>query len=81
MCRVNRREFLAAGTAFLSVAAEADLLHGAVPKDAAQATAEADQVAPDIYFHEGDLISENAPAVCNNGWIAGNSGTGSVPRR
>jgi cyclase len=69
MCRVNRREFLAAGTAFLSVAAEADLLHGAVPKDAAQAAAEADQVAPDIYFHEGDLISENAPAVCNNGWI------------
>ena len=68
MCKVNRREFLAAGTAFLSVAAEAELLHGGLPAAAAKA-AEADQVAPDIYFHEGDAVSENAPAVCNNGWI------------
>ena len=68
MCKVNRREFLAAGTAFLSVAAEAELLHGAVPVAAAQA-AEVDKVAPDIFFHAGDLVSDNAPAVCNNGWI------------
>src|SRR5215475_422068 len=68
MCKVNRREFLAAGTAFLSVAAEAELLHGAVPAAAAHA-AEADKLAPDIYFHEGDVVSDNAPAVCNNGWI------------
>ena len=67
MCKVNRREFLAAGTAFLSVAAEAELLHGAVP--AAAGDAEADQLATDIYFHEGDVVSDNAPAVCNNGWI------------
>ncbi len=69
MCKVNRREFLATGTAFLSLAAEAELLLGGAPKAAAQAAAEVDQLAPDIYFHAGDLVSENAPAVCNNGWI------------
>jgi glyoxylase-like metal-dependent hydrolase (beta-lactamase superfamily II) len=68
MCKVNRREFLAAGTAFLSVTAEAELLHGAIPPAAALA-AETDQLAPDIYFHEGDVVSDKAPAVCNNGWI------------
>lgn len=68
MCKVNRREFLAAGTAFLSVAAEAELLHGAV-LTAATTGAEVDQLATDIYFHEGDVVSDNAPAVCNNGWI------------
>src|ERR1700748_2839727 len=69
MCKVNRREFLATTTAFLSMAAEAELLLGGVPKAAAQAAAEVDQLAPDIYFHEGDVVSDNAPAVCNNGWI------------
>ena len=68
MCKVNRREFLAAGTAFLSVAAEAELLHGAVPPQSSQA-ADVDTIAPDVYFHEGDVVSDNAPAVCNNGWI------------
>jgi cyclase len=69
MCKVNRREFLATSTAFLSLAAEAELLLGGVPKATAQAAADVDQLAPDIYFHAGDLVSENAPAVCNNGWI------------
>jgi len=68
MCKVNRREFLAAGTAFLSVAAEAELLHGAVPAAVAQ-DAEVDKLGSDIYFHEGDMASDNAPAFCNNGWI------------
>jgi cyclase len=68
MCKVNRRDFLAAGTAFLSVAAEAELLHGAVPAAMAK-DAEVDKLAPDIYFHEGDVVSDDAPAVCNNGWI------------
>jgi cyclase len=68
MCKVNRREFLASSTAFLSLAAETELLHGSVPVAAAQA-AEVDKVAPDIYFHEGDVVSDNAPAVCNNGWV------------
>jgi glyoxylase-like metal-dependent hydrolase (beta-lactamase superfamily II) len=22
-----------------------------------------------VYFHEGDVVNDNAPAVCNNGWI------------
>ena len=68
MCKVNRREFLVGSTAFLSAAAEAEFLHGAVPAGAAQA-ADVDRLAPDIYFHQGDVTSDNAPAVCNNGWI------------
>jgi len=68
MCKkVNRREFLATSTAFLSVAAEAELLQGKVVASAAQSV-EADQVASGVYFHEGSL-TDNAPAVCNNGWI------------
>jgi len=68
MCKVNRREFLAAGSAFLSLAAEAELLHGALPVAVAR-DAEVEKVAADIYFHEGDVVSDNAPAVCNNGWV------------
>lgn len=67
MCKVNRREFLATSTAFLSVAAEAELLGGKAMAAAAQ-QAEADQVAPGVYFHEGSL-TDNAAAVCNNGWV------------
>src|SRR4051794_20296434 len=68
MCKLNRREFLVSSSAFLSVAAETEILHGAVPSGTAQA-AEQDQLGPDIYFHEGNVTSPNAPAVCNNGWI------------
>jgi glyoxylase-like metal-dependent hydrolase (beta-lactamase superfamily II) len=67
MCEIDRRGFLAAGTALLSFAAEAELLGGPVPAGVAEAAA-ADLVAPDIYFHEGSL-ADNADAVCNNGWI------------
>ena len=67
MCKVNRREFLATSTAFLSVTAEAELLGGREAAGAAQSV-EADQLAQDVYFHEGSL-ADNAPAVCNNGWI------------
>jgi len=67
MCNVSRREFLAGGTAVLTLAAEAELLGGPVPAGAAEA-ATADLVAPDVYFHEGN-IADNAGAVCNNGWI------------
>ena len=67
MCDINRREFLAAGTAFLSLAAEAELLAGPIPAGMAEA-AKADLVAPDVYFHEGQ-VSDKADAVCNNGWI------------
>lgn len=68
MCKVNRREFLAASTAFLSVSAETELLHGAVPAHSAEG-AEVDRIATDVYFHEGDAVSDSAPAVCNNGWV------------
>ena len=39
-----------------------------MPAGMAEAAKE-DIVAPDVYFHEGDVVSDNAPAVCNNGWI------------
>jgi len=67
MSDVSRRGFLAGGTAFLSLAAEMELLAGPIPAGMAEA-AKADLVAPDIYFHEG-RVSDNADAVCNNGWI------------
>jgi len=67
MCEVSRREFLAGGTAFLSLAAERELLAGPIPAGMAEAS-KVDLVAPDIYFHEG-RVADNADAVCNNGWI------------
>jgi len=67
MCEVSRREFLAGGTAFLSLAAEAELLGGPIPAGMAEA-GKADLIAADIYFHQG-RVSDTADAVCNNGWI------------
>jgi len=67
MCDVNRRGFLASGAALLSVAAEAELLAGEPLAETAKA-GNVDAIAPDVYFHMGTL-SENADAVCNNGWI------------
>jgi glyoxylase-like metal-dependent hydrolase (beta-lactamase superfamily II) len=67
MCDISRRRFLTTGTAFLSAAAEAELLAGPIPAGTAEA-AQADLLAPGIYFHEGQ-ISDAADAVCNNGWI------------
>ena len=67
MCNLNRRQFLIGGGAVLSLAAEADLLAGPKPEGMAEA-ANADLLAPDVYFHEGQ-VSDTADAVCNNGWI------------
>ncbi len=67
MCKVSRRELLVGGSAFLSLAAEAELLAGRMPSGLSEAAKE-DLVAPDVYFHEGD-IADTADAVCNNGWI------------
>ena len=67
MCKVNRRGFLAGGTAILTLAAEAELMGGPIPAGTAE-TSKIDQVAPDVYFHEGSM-ADNADAVCNNGWI------------
>jgi cyclase len=67
MCEENRRRFLARSAAFLSVAAEAELLE-AGPQAATAASGAVDVVAPDVYFHAGSL-TDAADAVCNNGWI------------
>jgi cyclase len=67
MCDLSRRKLLTGGTAFLTLTAEAQLLAG--PPAAGMAEAgNADRIAPDIYFHEGQ-VSDTADAVCNNGWI------------
>ncbi len=67
MCEVSRRGFLTGGAAFLSLAAEAELLSGATPALGAE-VGTVDPVAHDVYFHQG-LLSDTADAVCNNGWI------------
>src|ERR1035437_8189960 len=67
MCDVSRRGFLAGSAAFLSLAAEAELLAGPTPALVPE-VGKVDLVAPDIYFHEGQ-VTANANAVCNNGWI------------
>ena len=67
MCDVSRRGFLAGSAAFLSLAAEAELLAVPTPPLPPE-VGKVDLVAPDIYFHEG-LVADNADAVCNNGWI------------
>jgi len=68
MCDVSRREFLIGGSAFLSLAAEAELLAGPPMHEGMGEAAKEDLVAPDVYFHEGQ-VSDTADTVCNNGWI------------
>ncbi len=67
MCKVSRRGLLIGGSAFLSLASEIELLAGPTTPGMGEAAKE-DLVAPDVYFHEGN-ISDTADAVCNNGWI------------
>jgi cyclase len=62
MCEMSRRELLTGGT-ILSLAAEAELLSG--PAKTAE-IGKVDPVAPDVYFHEGDLQGKGH---CNNGWV------------
>jgi glyoxylase-like metal-dependent hydrolase (beta-lactamase superfamily II) len=64
MCEVSRRDLFKSGMAFLSVAAEAELMAGS-PQDK-PAVSKADMVAPEVYFHEGSLSADTA---CNNGWV------------
>jgi glyoxylase-like metal-dependent hydrolase (beta-lactamase superfamily II) len=70
MCDVNRRQFISRSSAFLSLAAEAKFLVGPKAEGMTEA-AKVDLVAPDIYFHEGDIAdsADAVDAVCNNGWI------------
>lgn len=66
MCRHSRRAFLAAGGAFLSVAAERELLaqarSAATPWEGRAAPRE---VAPDVFFYPGDPEKTG----CNRGWV------------
>ena len=65
MCDVSRREFLTGSAALLTLATEAELSAAPTPAAGAE-VGKADMLAPDVYFHEGQL---SADAVCNNGWI------------
>ena len=67
MCEATRRKFLAGSAAFLMAATEEELMADAA-YSARGATLDIDKVetiAPDIFFHEGDL----GKGHCNNGWI------------
>lgn len=64
MCQsVTRRELLARSAAFLSVAAEAEIL---AESSARAEVGKVDPIATDVYFHEGDLMGKGH---CNNGWV------------
>jgi len=64
---MRRREFLGGAATFLSLENEAELVANPSPGDMAEVGKE-DLLGSDIYFNEGSL-SNNAEAVCNNGWI------------
>lgn len=69
MCDVTRREFLTGGATLLSLAAEQELLAAETTRRRQDnAIGKVDKVAPDVYFHLGD-VSSGTGAVCNNGWI------------
>ncbi len=62
---VTRRELLTGGTAAIGLAAlEEEAL--AARSRAAGEINKVDPIAPDVYFHEGDLAGKGH---CNNGWI------------
>ncbi len=63
MQRVTRRELLIGGTAFLGLAAtdpEGLVLAGAEAEEG-----KVDPLAPDVYFHEGNIVRD----FCNQGWV------------
>ncbi len=66
MCRVTRREMLLGGAALLGTAMESqNLIQPARAANRIVEVGKVDQVAPDVYFHEGNLGAGH----CNNGWI------------
>ena len=65
MCRVTRREMLMGGAALLGLAAS-DAESRSKQADAQSSIGKVDTVAPDVYFHEGNLIFKGH---CNNGWV------------
>jgi glyoxylase-like metal-dependent hydrolase (beta-lactamase superfamily II) len=62
MTRITRREILAGGAALIGTAAAEEVIpisRAAVEVD------KAEMIAPDVYFHEGNILQGH----CNNGWI------------
>jgi cyclase len=64
MCDVSRRGFLATGAAFLTAAAEEELLHGA--RRQPTAAREYQELAPGVFFYQADL---EKTSFCNSGWV------------
>ena len=62
MCDVSRRGFLTGSAAFLSLAAEAELLAGPTPALTPE-VGKIDLVAPDIYFHEGQVADNGGRSL------------------
>ena len=64
MCEVTRRGFLVTGAAFLSAAAEADLVEGvpSVEQDAFVV----EELVPGVYFARGDV---DGHGFCNSGFV------------
>ena len=65
MCTVSRRGFLATSAAFLTAAAEEELLDGARRQPAAPR--EFEELAPGVFFYQADL---DKTSFCNSGVIA-----------
>ena len=63
MCKVSRRAFLATNAAFLTAAAEAELL--ARGRQSAEAGPRPTEVAPGVFFFEGDPFATGS----NRGWV------------
>ena len=64
MCTVSRRGFLAASAAFLTAAAEEELLDSARRQPAAPR--EFEELAPGVFFYQADL---DKTSFCNSGWV------------
>jgi hypothetical protein len=64
MHRVTRRELLIGSAAWLGLAAT-DTEELIVPARAATEEGKVDQLASDIYFHEGQIARD----YCNQGWV------------
>ena len=68
MARVTRREMIISGAAFMGATASSGVGRAGtsgIVEGAALEVGQVDMVAPDVYFHEGNL----GRGHCNNGWI------------
>jgi glyoxylase-like metal-dependent hydrolase (beta-lactamase superfamily II) len=62
MCKVTRRDLLKGSAALLGTAVASEKI---VTRALAREVGKVDTLAPDVYFHEGNL----AVGHCNNGWV------------